>query len=213
VKLLIAAIICFFSFPVYAATIDSCTENENALWIGLKTYQGPVDRHERIKDVISKGAWGLDNALTVAVWFGYDDVIEKLLQDRANIEKYGAQSLHLAASMGRLKEMSMLLDAGVLPNSQIENGFTPIYGAAEHGCMQAMQLLIDAGEDVNHRANVRWTLLEDAVISKQFDAARFLVTHGYVTDDEEKKKIQEILHRMEMDSKYVFIFGNDQAAQ
>jgi hypothetical protein len=206
-KLLMAFMFFFSTSPALGGPVDSCANSENTLWKAVQTYQGPVGEEQRIKDVISKEAWGLDNALTVAVWFGYEGTIEKLLQDRVNVDKYGAQSLHVAASMGRLKEMSMLLNAGVPPNFEVENGFSPIYGATEHGCMQAMQLLIDAGADVNHRANVQWTILEDAVISRQLEAARFLVAHGYCADDAEKKKIKDILRRMGMDSKYRLIFG------
>lgn len=195
-------------FAVYARPLDSCARSENVLWEGMRTYNGPADRAARIKDVISKGAIDANNVLTVAVWFGYDDIIKKSLTDRDLVREYGAQSLYLAASMGRLNEMSMLLDAGISPNAEVQGGFTPIYGAAEHGCVRAMQLLVDSGADVNHRANVRWTLLQDAVISKQFDAARFLIAHGYKTSKDEKKKIDTILRRMGMESKFEYIFGD-----
>lgn len=192
-RVLVSIILSVISFTACAGPVDPCAENGNILWDGLRTYQGPIDRQQRIEDVIGQEAWGFDNALTVAVWFGYDDVIRKLVHDRDVLEKYGAQSLYLAASMGRLKEMSLLLDAGVSPNAEIENGFTPVYGAAEYGCVQAMQLLVNSGANVNHRANAKWSLLKFAVISNQLDAARFLITHGYLADDAEREKVQRIL--------------------
>lgn len=205
-KILIVVMLCAVWCPVFAGPIDSCANSGNMLWDGMRTYKGPSDRAARIESVIHQKAIGLDNVLTVAVWFGYDDIIAKLLKDRDLVNKHGAQSLYLAASMGRLHEMSMLIDAGVAPNSQVQNGFTPIYGAAEHGCVQAMRLLVDSGADVNHDAKVQWTLLEDAAGSRQFSAARFLVENGYNVGEDEKERVKEILRRMGAKSEFGYIF-------
>lgn len=201
---MLLSIVCFSS---YAGNIDSCASNGNVLWEGLHSYKGPSDKEKRIKDVIDEHAEDFNNALTVAVWFGYDGIIRNLIDNHNVVYKYGPQSLYLAASMGRLHEMSMLLDAGVSPNAEIRNGFTPIYGAAEYGCVRAMQLLVDSGANVNHRANIQWTLLEDAVISKRFAAARFLVVHSYTVRFREKKRIEKILQQQGNASKYRYIFG------
>lgn len=207
-KLLFLIVLCAIWPPVYAGSLDSCATAGNILWQGVHSYKGPTDRAARIKSVIDQKATGLDNVLTVAVWFGYGDIVKKSLKDRDLVNKYGAQSLYLAASMGRLGEMSMLLYAGVSPNAGIHNGLTPIYGATEHGCVRAMQLLVDSGADVNHKANVGWTLMEDAVISKQFDAARFLMEHGYNASREEKSRVRKILQQISQESKRRYIFGD-----
>lgn len=206
-RIFVYMILALACFTAHAATVDSCAKKSNILWDGLQTYNGPSDKVLRINDVIAKGSVGMDNALTVAVWFGYDDVVKKLINKRGMVEKYGAQSLYLAASMGRLTEMSMLIHAGVSTNAEVKTGLTPIYGATEHGCVQAMQLLVDYGANVNWTANSRWTLLEDAIISRQFDAAKFLLDHGYTANSGEKRRISDILMRIGMSAEYSRIFG------
>src|SRR3546814_540998 len=206
-RILLLAILCVVYLPVYAEPLDPCATNGNLLWEGARTYEDSANRDQRIRSVIEQNAMGLDNVLTVAVWFGYGDIVSESLKDQHTVKEYGAQSLYLAASMGRLREMSMLLDGGVAPNSEIQDGLTPIYGAAEYGCVQAMQLLVDSGANVNHKANVVWTLLESTVISEKFDASRFLMKHGYNLDKDEKKRIKEILRQMHLESMIDYIFS------
>lgn len=164
-----------------------------------KGAQEPRAANTGHNDVIGQEAWGFDNPLTVAVWFGYDDVVRELTHDHDLLDEFGGHALYLAASMGRLEEMSLLLDAGVSPNAEEDDGLTPIYGAAEHGCVQAMQMLLDAGANLNHRARSRWLLLKFTVFANQFDAARFLIARGYSADDEERRKVQELLHQKGLD--------------
>lgn len=190
--------------PAYGKPVDACAFNNNILWNMLASYSGPSNKMERIHDFMANGWRGFDrgspffdNTLTTAVWFGYDDIVRRLLGNRHMVDMYGAQSLHVAAAMGRLTEMSMLLDAGVSANAEFrhdgEDYDTPIYAAAQNGCMEAMQLLVVHGADVNHRAKMGATLLERAVLSRNFGAARFLLMHGYKARPGEKAHVDEIL--------------------
>lgn len=206
-KVILSLVLSVISLTAYAGSVDPCARQGNALWEGLQTYSGPTDRQARIKSVIDQEAWGLDNALTVAVWFGYDDLTRELIRKRDVLDSFGAQSLYLAASMGRLEEMFLLLNAGVSPDAELENGFTPIYGAAQYGCKTAIKLLVDSGANMHHQAGTDWSVLKFAVVSGQLETARFLVAHGYLADDNEKKEVQEVLQRMGANSEYDSIFG------
>ncbi|MGH2510193.1 MAG: ankyrin repeat domain-containing protein [Ktedonobacteraceae bacterium] len=202
-KILFILVMCgWLSLPVYGKSVDSCAFNKNALWDGLVTYHGPSNKMARINDVITKGGLYFDNALTVAVWFGYDNIIIKLLNNHNIRDKYGPQSLYVAASMGRLTEMSMLLDSGVSVNSQVHYGgggyATPIYGAAQSGCVAAMQLLVKHGADVNYRGGTRLTLLELAIGGDHLSAGRYLLTHGYKVSEAEKVRVNKILVNLGM---------------
>src|SRR3546814_16186721 len=121
------AILCVVYLPVYAEPLDPCATNGNLLWEGARTYEASANRDQRIRSVIEQNAMGLDNVLTVAVWFGYVDIVSESLQDHHTVKEYGAQSLYLAASMVRLREMSLFLDGGVAPHQEIHDGLTPLY--------------------------------------------------------------------------------------
>lgn len=210
-RAILSVILSSTCFVACAGPIDSCTEKDNALWEGLRAYQGPVGKQDRINQVIGQGAWGFDNPLTVAVWFGYDDIVEELIRNHELLDKYGGGALYVAASMGRLKEMSLLLDAGVSPDAEIENGYTPIYGAADYGCLRAIQLLIDSGASMSHRTNAGRSLLGFAVTSRQFETARYVIKQGYIADEVERRSVEDTLRRMGMDSMFDFIFEAEKA--
>src|SRR3546814_8491461 len=70
-RILLLAILCVVYLPVYAEPLDPCATNGNLLWEGARTYEDSANRDQRIRSVIEQNAMGLDNVLTVAVWFGY----------------------------------------------------------------------------------------------------------------------------------------------
>lgn len=204
--LLVLGVICL---PAYGRSVDACAFNNNILWNMLAGYAGPSNKMERIHDFMAngwrpldKGSPFFDNTLTTAVWFGYDDIVRRQLGNRNLVDKYGAQSLHVAAAMGRLTEMSMLLDAGVSANAEFhhdgEQFDTPIYAAAQNGCVEAMRLLVMHGADVNQGTSSGTTLLERAVLSRNFGAARFLLRHGYKASVDEKEHVDRILANLGM---------------
>lgn len=202
-KSMFVLLICgLLSSTAYGKSVDSCAFNKNALWDGLVTYHGPSDKIARINDVIKQGGLYFDNELTVAVWFGYDNIIRKLLNDRNIRDKYGAQSLYVAASMGRLTEMALLLHSGVSANAEVSYGgggrATPIYGAAQSGCVEAMQLLFTHGADVNYRAGTGRTLLELTVGNDHLRAGQSLLTQGYKPSEAEKTRVNKILANLGM---------------
>lgn len=198
------------SLPVYGKSLDSCAFDRNALWDGLVTYHGPSDKMDRINSVIMNGGFGSKNRLSVVVWFGYDKLIEKWLHNHNILDKYGAQSLYLAASMGRLTEMSMLLNAGVSANAIVSYGgggnATPIFGAAQSGCLEAIQLLVKHGANINYKASTRLTLLELAVGGEHLRAARYLLTHGYNVGSDEKVRVNKILKNLGIEPGLITLF-------
>lgn len=209
---LILALPCLFAVPTYAHAqkLDSCARSGNSLWDAMpKEGSGPTDKMTRIRDAMHLYATDFNNVLTAAVWFGYSNIIARSLQDKTMIKQHGPQSLYLAASMGRLHDTALMLQAGISANAETNNRLTPLYGAAEHGCVGAMQLLVDHGANINHKADVTWTLLEDAVLSRQFEAARFLMHHGYILRAGEDAHIRNTLTRMGETSAIDTIFGTN----
>jgi ankyrin repeat protein len=76
-------------------------------------------------------------------------------------------ALHLAAGLGDLDYIQMLVQAGANPNSADPKGFTPLMCAAAKGHIESCRMLIDAGADA--------ALLD----AKGFDAAAYATRYHH----------------------------------
>lgn len=190
----------------HAGSIDGCYKNgKNSLWEVVREYKISSTDESVVFQNMSKES--TEEPLVIAAMLGYDDLIKGMLNSSVRVKENGAKALYAAASMGRLSTSSVLITGGISPNAGIDNDLTPIFGAAQYGCVQEMALLVAAGANVNHKAHVNWTLLRLAVGEGNYDAARFLIQNGYIYSANEKKKIKSYLYGLNLSSKYLYIFN------
>jgi hypothetical protein len=91
----------------------------------------------------------------------------------------GATWLHLAAQMGRIGIMEVLVDAGLAVDQPTQEGTgTPLESAAGQGHYQACEWLLDHGADINHCLGVSATPIFSAVFSKSFNVVKLFVERG-----------------------------------
>lgn len=91
-------------------------------------------------------------ALSSAVTFGYDDVVNALMAAGASAsgtESTGINLLHWAVIADRPNMIPILVKAGVPLNATDENGYTPLMYAAtiDFGHTESLRALLDAGAD------------------------------------------------------------------
>lgn len=205
-KIVLILLLLFFSISTNAESVDSCSKNgKNSLWNLVREYKNYSTDEKIVFQKMSHES--SESSLVVAAMLGYDELTDKLLENQLIKREFGAKALYAAASMGRLSTSSLLINAGISPNAEIENGLTPIFGAVQYGCRQEISLLIKSGADINHRASVRWTLLRLAVGEGNFDTAKLLVSSKYHYSASEKYSIRKYLHHSKMDPEFEYIFG------
>ena len=87
--------------------------------------------------------------------------------------------LHLAAQMGRIGIMEVLVRAGLAVDELTGDGVgTPLMSAAGQGHYAACEWLLDHGADINHRLGVSATPIYSAIFSKSFDLVNLFVERG-----------------------------------
>lgn len=201
-------VLLFFSISANAGPLDSCSKNgRNSLWKLVREYKN----YSKSEDIVFKkmSNESPESPLVVAAMLGYDNLVYKMSRNQTEVKKFGAEALYAAASMGRLSTSSLLVEAGVSPNAEIENGLTPIFAAVQYGCRQEISLLVNLGADINHRARVRWTLLRLAVGEGDFETAKLIVDSKYNYSAYEMESIKSYLHGLNMDSEFQYIFSLD----
>lgn len=75
--------------------------------------------------------------------------ITKKREQQKQQHKYSAEGLAIACKNGDIKEVTMILAAGVSPNVQDSNCSTPLMHAVWRGNLQLCELLLDSGADPN----------------------------------------------------------------
>ena len=91
-----------------------------------------------------EGGWGM-TPLTWAAYRGHKDVVEYLLEQKADINKpckLGQTALWDAANLGHSGIVKLLLDNGADPDIQDKDGFTALMRAAHHHETDAVRLLL-----------------------------------------------------------------------
>jgi ankyrin repeat protein len=95
-------------------------------------------------------------------------------------------ALHFAAFHGRPGITQLLLDHGANPNTENEQGDTPLHSVSggkhnsqEHGASVGIaRLLLERGVDVDARAKDKFTPLHSATFNGRLELAKVLLDHG-----------------------------------
>lgn len=88
-----------------------------------------------------------ESPLMMAALKGHADIVRKLIERDADVNKPGWTPLHYAATNGHLAIMELLLEHHAFIDAQSPNGTTPLMMAAHYGTPAAVQLLLEAGAD------------------------------------------------------------------
>ena len=90
----------------------------------------------------------------------------------------GLGPLAKAAEIGKIEEVSKLLEEGADPNTLDKVKRTPIYWAAQNGHIEVMKLLLEKGATVNMGDNTGYSPLWIASQHKQLPAVKLLLASG-----------------------------------
>jgi ankyrin repeat protein len=88
-----------------------------------------------------------ESPLMLAALKGQQDIVTRLIERDADINKPGWTPLHYAATNGHVEVMKQLLDKDAFIDAQSPNGTTPLMMAAMYGTTAAVKLLLDEGAD------------------------------------------------------------------
>ncbi len=129
------------------------------------------------------------SALYVAVEKDYRDLAILLLQRGAKVDVTSGAGgvelpLHVAAAANRSEMIELLLAHGAKVDCRDSSGWTPLFKAAQNGCLAAVKVLVAHGADVRARASYGFAVLHevgrgsDVQGNDAYDVARFLLEKG-----------------------------------
>eukprot|EP00928_Gymnodinium_smaydae_P024130 TRINITY_DN19628_c0_g1_i1.p1 TRINITY_DN19628_c0_g1~~TRINITY_DN19628_c0_g1_i1.p1 ORF type:complete len:271 (-),score=47.36 TRINITY_DN19628_c0_g1_i1:128-940(-) len=136
-------------------------------------------------DVLERRNSGGQTPLLEAVRFGHHDIVQLLVDSRANMEaqgkcEFGCRPLHLAAELGRTEIAELLMRAGAkkdAKNRQNRN-WTPLHYACSRYHVATVKVLLEARVDVNLPDVMNYTPLAWTDVNRFEDTA----------DDKKNKK-------------------------
>lgn len=170
-------------------------ERENPLWPVIKSMQS--NEHKKKIALMDSSAYMFSDTgpLENAVLFGYKDLVESFAKKDCLIKSEGAVSLYLAASLGRLDIVKILINHGIYVDIPHESGLTSLYAAAEFGEVDVFQFLIESGANINHRANVNFTLLQLALVENRKDIVDYLLKSAYKISEEDEVSLEKLYEK------------------
>ena len=115
-----------------------------------------------------------ESPLMLAAIKGQQDVVMKLIERDADINKPGWTPLHYAATNGHVEIMKLLLDKDAFINAQSPNGTTPLMMASMYGSAAAVKLLLDEGADPLMKNEQGMTAADFAKKANRTDALQML---------------------------------------
>ena len=104
-----------------------------------------------------------ESVLVLAALKGYLTLVQKLVDNDADVNKTGWTPLHYAASGGHVPVIAYLLEHSAYIDAESPNGTTPLMMAAMYGSPEAVKELIQAGADPTIKNQLGLTALDFAV--------------------------------------------------
>ena len=102
---------------------------------------------------------------------GQVDLVKKLIERNADVNKTGWTPLHYAATNGHLAIIELLLENHAYIDAESPNGTTPLMMAAHYGSPAAVKLLLEAGADPGLKNQLGLTAADFAKRANRQDAA------------------------------------------
>jgi ankyrin repeat protein len=123
----------------------------------------------------------LERALFTAASHGHDGIVEKLVQEGADVDARAVKdrnALHAAALEGHAPTIQLLLRHGANHRIPCKRYGTPLAAAAERGHLKAVEVLLEAGANVNGRGGWYSSPLVSAIMGHNTDIIDLLIENG-----------------------------------
>ncbi len=117
-----------------------------------------------------------ESVLMLAAFKGYLPLVQKLVDNDADVNKTGWAPLHYAASGGHVPVIAHLLDHSAYIDAESPNGTTPLMMAAMYGSPEAVKHLIQAGADLTIKNQLGLTALDFAIRGQRQNAKELIET-------------------------------------
>ena len=115
-----------------------------------------------------------ESVLMLAAIKGYLELVQKLVDNDADVNKTGWTALHYAASGGHVPVIAHLLEHSAYIDAESHNGTTPLMMAAMYGSPEAVKHLIQAGADLTIKNQLGLTALDFAVRGERQNAKELI---------------------------------------
>lgn len=112
-----------------------------------------------------------ESPLMIASLKGQKELVRKLIDRDAHVNKPGWTPLHYAATGGHLEVMLMLLEDHAFIDAESPNKSTPLMMAAMYSTPAAVRLLLEAGADPMVKNELGMTAVDFAQRANRKDAA------------------------------------------
>lgn len=127
-----------------------------------------------------------ESPLMIAALQGHLDMVKKLIDRDADVNKTGWTALHYAATNGHVAVIELLLDKHAYIDAESPNGTTPLMMAAHYGSPAAVKLLLEAGADPKLKNQLGLSAIDFAHRANRQDAAALIA--GFVRSSQPKGK-------------------------
>lgn len=127
-----------------------------------------------------------ESPLMMASLKGHLDLVRKLIERGADVNKTGWTPLHYAATNGHLAIIQLLLDEHAYIDAESPNGSTPLMMAAHYGTPAAVKLLLESGADPTLRNQLGLTAIDFANRANRKDSAELIA--GFIRGAQPKGK-------------------------
>lgn len=115
-----------------------------------------------------------ESPLMMAALRGHTELVRKLIERDAHVNKPGWAPLHYAATGGHLEIMALLLEHHAFIDAESPNKTTPLMMAAHYGSPEAVKLLLDAGADTAMRNELGLTAIDFAHGANRKEVAQMI---------------------------------------
>lgn len=115
-----------------------------------------------------------ESPLMLASLKGQTELVAKLIDKGADVNKTGWAPLHYAATHGHVDVMVLLLENHAYIDAESPNGTTPLMMAAHYGTTGAVKLLLEAGADPSIKNKLGLTAIDFAQRANRQEAAELI---------------------------------------
>ena len=117
-----------------------------------------------------------ESPLMLAALRGHTDLVKKLIDRGADVNKTGWTPLHYAATNGHLEIMNLLLEHHAYIDAESPNATTPLMMAAHYGSADAVRLLLAAGADPTLKNQLGMNAIDFALKAERKEAANLIAS-------------------------------------
>jgi hypothetical protein len=115
-----------------------------------------------------------ESPLMMASLRGNRDLVKRLIERDADVNKPGWTPLHYAATNGHVPVIELLLENYAYIDAESPNGTTPLMMAAYYGTPAAVQVLLEAGADPSLKNKLGLTAIDFAFRGNRAESAELI---------------------------------------